>query len=145
MPLLPLLISTQEASGGACSLPCGPCLCGVSDASVWAKLAGSSCSLGCLISGHQSLDGLHPEAEKAGPSWLRDALSVPAPASNDTEEVKVLGLPFGNATSRGGNEPAERWGDRDGSDHVSDCIRGPSPGQLIVYLLPIFKSSFVNA
>lgn len=59
------------------------------------------------MSGHQSLDGLHPEAEKAGPSWLRDALSGPAPASNDTEGVEVLGLPFGNATSHGGDEIAE--------------------------------------
>lgn len=59
------------------------------------------------MSGHQSLDGLHPEAEKAGPSWLHDALSGPAPASNDTEEVKVLGLPFGNATSCWGDETAE--------------------------------------
>lgn len=126
MPLLPLLISIQEASGDACSLPSGLCLCGVSDASVWARPAWSSCSLGCLSSGHQSLDGLLPEAGKAGPSWLRDTLSVPNSASNDTEEVEVLGLPFGNATSRGGNEPVECQGDRDGSDHASECILDPA-------------------
>ena len=76
--------------------------------------AGASYSLGCLASGHQRRAGLHPEAEKAAPSWIRDALSVPAPADNDTKEVKVLSLPFGNATSCEGmgREPGESQGHR---------------------------------